>query len=121
VWRDGQLAQLQVQAAPDTGLAAIKTGEDYTKVFFQSPSGKLQCVLTSQGGGWRLSSELPDTDPLPGASVYAIEVNTIPHVFFAHRDNSIHELIMGSDGWSGKFVRILLVLLQSIFPSQWKV
>jgi len=103
-WKEGRLAQLRVRAAPETNLGAINTNEGYIEVFFESPSGTLQSISASEGGPWKLSSNLPDTGPLPGASIHAITVNAVPHVFYAHQDYSIHELVLRAGEWSDTII-----------------
>jgi len=103
-WKEGRLAQLRVQAAPGTSLAAINTAKGYIEVFFESSSGMLQSISAGEGGSWKFSTNLPNTNPLPGASIYAITANAVPHVFYAHRDCSIHELVLRAGKWSDEII-----------------
>jgi len=99
-WTEGRLAQSGVMSAPATEIAAVNTHQNYVEIFFQGPSGDLQSIFTSGGGAWQASKTLPQTKPLQGASISAIEVNGFVHVFYAHQDCSIHELVLEKGEWS---------------------
>lgn len=94
--------QLKIPAAPNTNIAAIKSHNDDIEVFFQGPSGEIQSVRRNGDQSWRLSHNLPATNPLPGASICAVEISGITHLFYGHRDYSIHALVLDGEKWSGK-------------------
>ncbi|KAL1961717.1 hypothetical protein VTN77DRAFT_1117 [Rasamsonia byssochlamydoides] len=97
-WTPGQLASFGVEAAPDTKFATVAHPEDETiYVFSQGSSGQIQ-ALRGEHDWWGIVVGLPLTDPLPGASIHAVSVKGAIRVFYAHRDNSVHELVLLEDG-----------------------
>lgn len=101
-WVAGQLSTSGFVAAPNTQITATRTKQDGIQVFYQGPSGEIQSISTAAGGGWQPSRGLPSTQPLDGASVYAIYVKDVIRMFYAHQDNSIHELVCSGSTWRGE-------------------
>lgn len=101
-WTPGQLSMAKVVAAPNTKVAGTYTNGGSIYIFYQDPSGQIQSVSNGAGSHWQSLIGLPSTTPVDGASIYAISMNDSIHVFYAHKDNSIHALVFSGNKWSGK-------------------
>lgn len=99
-WTPGQLSMAKVVAAPNTKVAGTYTNGGSIYIFYQDPSGQIQSVSNGAGSHWQPLIGLPSTTPVDGASIYAISMNDSIHVFYAHKDNSIHALILSGNKWS---------------------
>lgn len=101
-WEPGELASVNVDAAPETGISAVRTQDDIVYVFYQGLSGEIQALSARQDESWSFVLGLPSTNPLPGASLHSISVRDVIHLFYAHMDNSIHKLSLENGTWSGQ-------------------
>lgn len=102
-WAEGQLAESSIVAAPDTNIAAVSVDHAEIQVFFLGSSGVIQSLSTTKDGILTPSHTLPHTTPSAGASLCAIKIKSVIHVFYAHKDLSIHDLALENGKWNGKF------------------
>lgn len=101
-WVPGELASVNVDNAPETQISAVRAKDGTVYVFVQRSSGEIQALSAGENGRWSFISELPVTRALPGGSLHSISVKEAIHLFYAHRDNSIHKLSLEDGAWNGQ-------------------
>ncbi|KAF3318587.1 hypothetical protein TWF173_006609 [Orbilia oligospora] len=98
IWYEGELQDEGIKLAPNSGVAATRTISGNTFVFFQNEGGNLQYVYSDKTDEWQIGDELEQAKLGPGTSMYAVTLEPMPHLFYAHPDGYIHDLAMVSDG-----------------------
>ncbi|KAF3153882.1 hypothetical protein TWF569_001474 [Orbilia oligospora] len=87
-----------IKLAPNSGVTATRTSSGSIFVFFQNEGGNLQYVYSDEPDEWQIGDELEEAKLGSGASMYAVTLKPLPHLFYAHPDGYIHDLAMVSDG-----------------------
>lgn len=108
-WTEGQLAESNIVIAPDTKIAAVSVKETEIQIFFIGSSGEIQLLSATKNGISMRSHPLPPTKPLAGGSLCARKNKDVIHVFYAHQDFSIHDLVLKNGKWKGKFYLFILL------------
>jgi len=103
-WTEGSLGELAIEASPATEIAAISNDGTHREIFFQGPSGNIQSVYAKGGQTWELSSYLPETNPMVGASLCFLKVGGKAHLFYSHQSCSIHALTLDGEAWKDELV-----------------
>ncbi|KAF3113190.1 hypothetical protein TWF706_010177 [Orbilia oligospora] len=97
-WYEGGLQDQGIKLAPNSGVTATRTSSGSIFVFFQNEGGNLQYVYGDEPDEWQIGDELEEAKLGSGASMYAVTLKPLPHLFYAHPDGYIHDLAMVSDG-----------------------
>jgi hypothetical protein len=100
-WDRGQLSILKKKAHPDTKIATTyENGK--RRVYFQNEASEIQEVQADKDGIWKVSQAFPNAKPVNGAGLAACTVADSVRVFYVNQDDTIHQIIIKGEEWTGK-------------------